>query len=93
MKDFYDIYMLVTDDNRPVDPVVFTQAVNNTAKQRSMSNLIPQAAHIVDTIAGNDTMIEQWRRYQMAYKYSSGVSFTDVITSLRLLSKWCSHEE
>jgi len=89
MKDFYDIYMLVSNDNKPVDPAVFAEAVNNTAKQRSISNLLSQAAHIVDTVAGNDAMIEHWRRYQLVYKYAAGVSFCDVIASLRLLSDWC----
>jgi predicted nucleotidyltransferase component of viral defense system len=92
MKDFYDIYMLVVWKDNPVDPDVFAKAVNNTAKQRSLNRLIPQAAHIVETIAGNATMIEFWKRYQTANKYATGITFADVISSLCLLVKWCGCE-
>ena len=89
MKDFYDIYMLVTGEDNPVDPGVFTEAVSNTAKQRGMSRLVPQAAHIIETIAGSDAMAELWRRYQAANRYAAGIAFAEVISSLHTLSDLC----
>ena len=93
MKDFYDIHMLITDQRDAISREVFTEAVSNTAKQRSMSRLLPQAAHIVDTIAGSSVMLDFWKRYQSAYKYAAGIEYAEVIASLRLLYEWCNPEK
>ena len=89
MKDYYDIHMLLTEQREAIGPDVFMEAVNNTAKQRGMSRLIPQAEHIVDTIAESSAMAELWKRYQTVYKYAAGVEYNAVIIGLRLLCKWC----
>ena len=89
MKDFYDIYMLIAGQDSQSDPAVLSDAVYNTAKQRNMLNLLPQAGHIVDTVAGNSATAELWRRYRKAYKYAAGVEFADVIASLRILTDLC----
>ena len=89
MKDFYDIHMLITEQRDSISPGIFAEAVINTATQRQMIRLIPQAAHIVETIAGSYSMLELWKRYQTAYKYAAGIDYAEVMTSLMLLSEWC----
>ena len=89
MKDFYDIHILVTGQRDSINAAVFAEAVNNTATQRSMASLIPQAAHIVETIAKNPTMGELWKRYRTAYKYATGIEYAEVMNSLLMLSEWC----
>jgi len=89
MKDFYDIHILVTGQRDSINAAVFAEAVNNTATQRSMASLIPQAAHIVETIAKNPTMGELWKRYRTAYKYATGIKYAEVMNSLLMLSEWC----
>jgi len=92
MKDFYDVHILVTEQRDSINGAVFAEAVNNTATQRSMTRLIPQAAHIIDTIAENPFMGELWKRYRTAYKYATGIEYAEVMTSLLLLSEWCNRQ-
>gem|GEM_PF-3637491 len=80
--------MLLTEQRDAISPGIFADAVTNTANQRSMSRLLPQAGHILDTVEGSSATAELWRRYQTAYKYAAGVEFADVISSLRLLTEW-----
>jgi len=89
MKDFYDIYMLVTEQRDMIEPDVFAEAVNNTAKQRHMLHLLPKAAHIIDTIAGSTVMSDLWLRYKSVYKYAAFIEFQDVVDAARVLVGWC----
>ena len=93
MKDFYDIHMLVNEQRDAISRDVFEKAVKNTAKQRGMSHLLPQAGHIIDTVSGSPVMAELWRRYQTAYKYAAGIEYSKVMESLYLLIKWCNPEQ
>jgi hypothetical protein len=88
MKDFYDIYMLLTEQRDIINPDIFTEAVSNTAKQRHMFRLLSQATHIVDAIAENTAMSELWKRYKSAYAYAADIEFSDVITALKILLEW-----
>ena len=88
MKDFYDIYMLITGRGGFVIPDVFKEAVKNTASQRQMLRLITQAGEIVDTIAKTPTMADLWKRYRSTYKYAADIEFSDVITALHGLTEW-----
>jgi predicted nucleotidyltransferase component of viral defense system len=89
MKDFYDIYMLITNQRDKIGLGVFTEAVRNTAKQRQMLHLLPQAVHIIDTISESPVMADLWVRYRAANKYAADVEFHDVTAALRVLSEWC----
>jgi predicted nucleotidyltransferase component of viral defense system len=92
MKDFYDIHILVTEQRDSINAAIFTEAVNNTATQRSMTHLIPQAVYIVETIAESPAMGELWKRYRTAYKYAAGIEYAEVISSLLLLPEWCNRQ-
>ena len=88
MKDFYDLYMLITEHNDAISPGVFTEAVNNTARQRQMLHLVSQAEQIVDTIAGNPVTADLWKRYRTVYPYAADIMFDDVTKTLRKLIEW-----
>jgi len=88
MKDFYDIFMLVTNHKGSINPCVFAEALNNTAAQRQMIRLVSQVDQIIDTISGNQAMMEMWKRYSATYSYASGISFEKIISTLHILAKW-----
>ena len=89
MKDFYDIYMLITEQRDMINPDIFAEAVGNTAKQRRMLRLLPQATHIIDTIVESPMMDNLWERYKAANKYAADLEFKDVTAALRVLCEWC----
>lgn len=88
MKDFYDIHMLLTKHYSEVTPIVFAEAINNTARQRHLLHLLPQAAQIVDTVANSDAMMDLWRRYRLVNRYAAGIEFTDTIIAIKVLCDW-----
>ena len=89
MKDFYDIYMLITEQRDMINPDVFAEAVSNTAKQRHMLQLLPKAAHIIDTVAESTVMSDLWLRYKSVNKYAAFIEFQDVVEAVRVLIRWC----
>ena len=88
MKDFYDIYMLISGHGGSVSPDIFAEALRNTAGQRQMLRFTAQAGEIIDTIAANPVMAENWKRYRETYQYAADLEFTDVIAALYKLTEW-----
>ena len=88
MKDFYDIYAIVSGRGGKVDPPTFAQALNNTAKQRQLIPLLGKASEIIETLAKSDETAKFWVQYQSKYSYAAGVKFSDTIGALKTLAKW-----
>ena len=92
MKDFYDIHMIITGHGGSFSPSVFAEALNNTARQRSMLQLVSQSAQITETIAENPAMADLWKRYQSVYQYATEIEFSDVIKALYSLMEFITYE-
>jgi len=84
MKDYYDIYILTKLRWNEIDLSVFADALVKTATQRHVSLI--DSDLIIEEIAADPEMPKLWDRYQGDNQYATGISFSDTVSSLRILS-------
>ena len=84
-RDYYDVYMLTR--LRKVRPRIFKAAVRSTFEKCGTEKLLCSIPAILDGISKSHVQEEYWRRYQQEFPYARGLSFRDVVASVRRLLK------
>ncbi len=84
-RDYYDVYMLTR--LRKVRPRIFKAAVRSTFEKCGTEKLLCSIPAILDGISQSHVQEEYWRRYQQEFPYARGLSFRDVVASVRRLLK------
>jgi len=84
MKDYYDIYILTKLRRNEIDLSVFADALAKTTAQRQVSLI--ESIIIIDEISADPEMSKLWDRYQVDNPYAAGISFSDTVSTLRILS-------
>ncbi|HEX6269336.1 MAG TPA: nucleotidyl transferase AbiEii/AbiGii toxin family protein [Anaerolineales bacterium] len=79
MKDFYDIWMLIT--NLEFDGMVIQTAIERTFQNRSTE--LPTEKHIIfsEEFAGNKR--DQWRAFSKKLREENTVAISQIVASMR----------
>lgn len=86
MRDFYDIRTLLSVNGDRLDSSLFGTAFINTCRKRGTENLLSNKEKILISLS-NDTGIQKlWDNYQKKYPYAKGITFTEVMDSIRRLA-------
>lgn len=82
IRDYYDVYMLINTQNKIVDKETLKDAIILTAQHRETSKIIKDWKKIVDKIANDSKMRQQWKRYQKNNFYAEGIEYDDLINAI-----------
>jgi predicted nucleotidyltransferase component of viral defense system len=85
MRDFYDICVLVEMYRKNVNVDDFRAAYKATCRKRESVHLIGNEEKIIDIIAGDSKLNNQWTNYQKKFSYASDISFEKTINCARTL--------
>jgi hypothetical protein len=87
MRDFYDIWMLLSVYEDSIDAGILKRAFAATCSKRGTEHLKEQAEKILLSI-GKDTQLHNlWKSYQKKFVYAANTTYEDVIESAgKLLS-------
>lgn len=85
MRDFYDIYILLSLYENKIDDTVFKEAFDATCKKRGTVNLTQNAPAIIANINGDDTLQKLWTAYQKKYSYAEKIHYTDIMQGVKSL--------
>ena len=84
-KDLYDLYILlklkVNENNLPI----LKNAFIKTCKQRNFEISKDEAISTLNEISKNDMQIKRWNAYTKKAKYAQGISFEEIIYSIKVL--------
>lgn len=83
MRDFYDIYILLSLYENKVDRTVFNQAFNATCQKRGTEKLSEEGLSIISSLKEDSGLHKLWTAYQKKYSYASSIQYDEVINSLR----------
>lgn len=83
MRDFYDIYALITAQSQNIDPAILRKAFSNTSRTRGSSSMVSDAEMILDEVRTSPEMKTLWRSYQSKFDYAAEISWDDVMKSVR----------
>jgi predicted nucleotidyltransferase component of viral defense system len=85
MRDFYDICVLVEMYRKNVNVDDFKVAYKATCRKRESVHLIGNEEKIIDIIAGDSKLNNQWTNYQKKFSYASDISFEKTINCAKTL--------
>ena len=85
MRDFYDIYILLSLYENKIDGKVFREAFDATCQKRSTVNLIQNAPAIIANVNEDDTLHKLWDTYQKKYPYAEKIHYPGIMQSVKSL--------
>lgn len=85
MRDFYDIHVLLKQDAVTIDRDTMKSAFYATCKRRESTDQIVTIDDVINKIADDEVMKQQWKNYQKTNYYVGALEWDDVIESTRTL--------
>ncbi|RRJ15566.1 nucleotidyl transferase AbiEii/AbiGii toxin family protein [Lachnoanaerobaculum orale] len=85
MRDFYDIHVLLEQDVVTIDRGTMKSAFYATCKRRESTEQIVTIDDVINKIADDEVMKQQWKNYQKTNYYVGALEWEDVIESTRTL--------
>ena len=82
IRDYYDVYMLINTQNKIIDKKTLKDAITLTAQHRGTNEIIKDWKKIVEKIANDSKMRQQWKRYQKDNFYAEEIEYKDLISIL-----------
>ena len=87
MRDFYDIHVLLKQDTVTIDRGTMKSAFYATCKRRESTEQIVTIDDVINKIADDEVMKQQWNNYRKTNYYVGALEWDDVIGSVRILRK------
>ena len=82
IRDYYDVYMLINTQNKIIDKKTLKDAITLTAQHRGTNEIIKDWKKIVEKIANDSKMQQQWKRYQKNNFYAEEIEYKDLINAI-----------
>ena len=87
IRDFYDVHMLLKTQEKNINKKTLKVAINFTAEHRKSEEEMKNWKEVVEELENDDTMMNQWRRYQKNNFYAEGIEYEDLIESIRVVGE------
>jgi len=87
MRDFYDIHVLLKQEVVAVDRAILKNAFYATCKRRESTEQIAMIDDVINKIADDGVMRQQWNNYRKTNYYVGDLEWDDVIGSAKILRK------
>lgn len=84
LRDFYDIHIL-QKAGTPIDTDILAAALRATCRRRESENILPRYAVILNELQASEAMRDLWQNFQNRNSYVSGITWEDVMASVRSL--------
>lgn len=85
IRDFYDLYMLTHLDKKNVQSKMLVDAIKETAKHRGTFDIINDknvVEDVINFIQNDNSLKEQWNKYQHSYEYAKDIKYEQLIHSI-----------
>lgn len=76
MRDFYDIYLIYTNDWNNVNKDNLKKAIENTFRKREFNSDIYE---ILKVISESSILRKRWSNYSKKYEYAKNISFDEIL--------------
>lgn len=81
-RDFYDIYILTTLQEKNINKADFKKALTSTATKRETLEKINDSLSIIEEIKEDKTIQDIWKAYTKRFIYANDIEFEDSIAAL-----------
>ena len=81
-RDFYDIYILWTTQQKNFDKKLLKQAIIKKFEYSESSDRLNNIDEIMEVIKDSDALKEHWKNYQSKFSYAEDISYEDTMRVL-----------
>ena len=85
IRDFYDLYMLTHLDKKNINSKMLIAAIKETSKHRETFDIINDkniVEDVINSIQNDNSLKEQWNKYQRSYEYAKDIKYEQLIDSI-----------
>lgn len=82
IRDYYDVYMLINTQRKIIDNKTLKDAITLTAQHRETNEIIKDWKKVVDKIANDSKMQQQWKKYQKDNFYAEGIEYNNLVNAI-----------
>ena len=85
IRDFYDLYMLTHLDKKNINSKMLIAAIKETSKHRGTFDIINDkniVEYVINSIQNENSLKEQWNKYQRSYEYAKDIKYEQLIHSI-----------
>lgn len=82
-KDYYDLYIMDKIQSTNINNYILEEAFQQTCNYRNTNFSRLEALKLIDAIIDNPLINKRWIAYGKKVKYADGISFIDVIASIK----------
>lgn len=83
MRDFYDIYIIMTMYKDLIDMKLLNDAINKVCINRGTSHILTEKTEIIKEIESSIQMQKLWSIYQNKYAYANEVEWMNIMVVLK----------
>lgn len=83
MRDFYDVYIIMTVYNNLINKDLLAEAINGVCEHRGTSHILKEKEIILREIESNKQMQKLWEAYQSKYEYAKEISWDEIMKILK----------
>lgn len=83
IRDYYDVHMLLKTQEKNINKKTLKVAIMYTTEHRKSEEEIKNWKEVLKELEDDDTMKNQWKRYQKNNFYAEGIEYKDLIESIR----------
>ncbi len=87
MKDYFDIYTIMTKDFSRINQKTLKKAINKTFNHRGSLEILDQSTSIMKQLEDNENMQLQWEKYRQEHNFVGQTSYADVMRRIYDLVK------
>ena len=89
IRDYYDLYIL-THLGKNLSNKMLIDAIKATSKYRETYNIINDkntVDDVINSIKNDNSLQEQWNKYQKNYEYAKGIKYEQLVDSIRSIKE------
>ena len=84
-RDFYDVYILWTTQQKNIDKKVLKDAIIKKFAYRESNDKLNNIEEIIQAIRDSEVLKNHWNNYQSKFTYAEDISYEDTIKIIRAI--------
>lgn len=82
LKDFYDVYILMSNYKEIISNDVLVEAVKNTFRKRETNINVDKISDVISLIKNDNVMKHYWEKYQSKFSFAQGINYNEIMGKL-----------
>jgi len=82
LKDFYDVYILMSNYKEIISNDVLVEAIKNTFRKRETNINVDKISDVISLIKNDNVMKHYWEKYQSKFSFAQGINYNEIMGKL-----------